>query len=354
MTLDRYLLKQFFPVFLLALGMFVLLLSLIDLFANLWRYLAYDASFSDILRVALYYLPKCVSYSLPVSLLFASAYALGDLYASNELTVVFTSGIPLFRFSAPILLIGVLLSVASFFFEDNLVIPSYKTKRELGRALLHQSRGGNNSDVVVKAEGGALIYAVDFYNEADGSLNGLTIVERDRAGRFVSLVRVRRALWDEDRWLFESAVTYEWEDGLLRVLAGSDERSFTESPDTFRRNAVEVEELSAKEAARFVEDLKAAGLPYAGALADYYRRYAFAATSLVVLLLSVSLGGRFKKNIVLMCLLSSLIAAVVYYVAQMLSMLLAKLDYIDPFAGAWAPVGLFIILGALLVGGART
>jgi lipopolysaccharide export system permease protein len=39
MILDRYLVKQFFPVFVVAAAMFVLLLSLIDLFANLWRYL---------------------------------------------------------------------------------------------------------------------------------------------------------------------------------------------------------------------------------------------------------------------------------------------------------------------------
>ena len=354
MTLDRYLVRQFFPVFVVALSLFVLLLSLIDLFANLWRYLAYDAPAQEILRVGLFYLPKCVSYALPVSLLFAAAYVLGELYARNELTVVFTSGIPLARFTAPILFLGLFISIASFYFEDRLVIPSFRMKKELGRALLHQNRSGNNSDVVVKSEGGRLVYAVDFYNDDDGSLNGLAIVERNDDGRFEALIRARRAVWMDTEWVLEGAVAYRWIDGVLKVFPYASERSFREDPDTFRRNAVEVDELSASDASLFVDDLKSTGLPFAGALADYYRRYAFAATSLVVLLLSVSIGGRFRKNILLMSLLSSLVSAVVYYVAQMLSMMLAKLGYIDPLVGAWAPVGIFTILGLVLVRHART
>jgi len=39
MILDRYLARQFIPIFLIAVSMFVFLLLLIDLFANLVRYL---------------------------------------------------------------------------------------------------------------------------------------------------------------------------------------------------------------------------------------------------------------------------------------------------------------------------
>ncbi|MDR0877720.1 MAG: LptF/LptG family permease, partial [Treponema sp.] len=97
--LDRYLVQQFLPIFAVAISMFVLLLSLIDLFANLWRYLNYEVPFKDIMRVSLFYLPKSFSYALPISLLFAAAYTLGDLYSRNELTSIFSSGIPFWRFS---------------------------------------------------------------------------------------------------------------------------------------------------------------------------------------------------------------------------------------------------------------
>ncbi len=354
MTLDRYLLRHFAPVFAAGMVFFILLLELIDLFANLWRYLAYDAAAADILRVALLYLPKCASYALPVALLFAAAYVFGDLYARNELTVVFSSGVPLARLSLGFLVLGALLSFASFFFEDVVVVPALKTKREISRVLLHQKRSGSEADVVVKSGGGRTVYSVDFYNDADSSLNGVSIVERDGAGRFLFLITSRRATWNGSYWDFVDPILYRWSEGNVTVTSFKHDGRYREQPDTFRRNAVAVEDLRAAEAAAFVTDLRAAGLPYTGALADYYRRYAFSVTPLVVMILSVAVGGGFRKNVLLMSLLISLIMSVVYYVAQMLSMMLAKLGYMPPIVGAWAPAGVFILIGALLVRRART
>jgi lipopolysaccharide export system permease protein len=66
------------------------------------------------------------------------------------------------------------------------------------------------------------------------------------------------------------------------------------------------------------------------------------------------MGGRFKKNILLMSLLASLIAAVIFYVSEMISMMMARLGYIPPLMGAWFPVFVFIVLGILLLRHAKT
>jgi lipopolysaccharide export system permease protein len=354
MTLDRYLLKLFFPILLAALVMFVLLFSLIDLFANLWRYIANGAQIIQILRVSLFYLPKCVSYSLPVSLLFAASYSLGDLYAKNELTVISTSGIPLWRFTVSLIVFGILISIGFYYFDDSVVIPTYAQKTSLSRELLQQNGGLNNSDVVIISEGGKLVYSVDYYNDADRSLHGVLILERDESLDLVSLIRARQARWVQSRWVLDDGTKYFWSHGILTERPYFEEGRYTEDPGTFRRSAVNVEELKTQDAILFIEDLKRAGFPYFKALSDYYRRFAFSVTPLVVLLLSIPMGGRFSKNILLMSLLASLIAAVIYYVAQMVTMMFAKLGYLDPLWGAWAPVIFFIGLGILFIRTART
>jgi lipopolysaccharide export system permease protein len=73
MILDRYLIRQFIPVFLVALSMFMFLLVLLDIFVNLWHYLNNQVAISRILLVSFYYLPKSLSFALPISLLFAAA-----------------------------------------------------------------------------------------------------------------------------------------------------------------------------------------------------------------------------------------------------------------------------------------
>jgi lipopolysaccharide export system permease protein len=354
MILDRYLLRQFFPVFAVAAAMFMLLLSLIDLFANLWRYLNYEVPFKEILRVCYYYLPKSFSYALPISLLFAAAYTLGDLYARNELTSIFSSGIPFWRFSAPLVAVGLLASVFAFFFEDAVVVPTFRVKNDLSRLYLHQQRTENNSDIVIKARNGEVIYSVDYYDSRSDTLNGLSIVEQTAEGVFVALVRAPQAVWTGDHWELSGALMYRWENGLLRVQPVEGLDMYREHPDTFRRNAVAVEDLQVKEAGLLAQDLKAAGLPFIGAQAEFYHRFSFSAVSLVVMVLSISMGGRFRKNILLMSLLTSLGAAVLFYVSEMISMMMAKLGYIPPMVGAWFPVALFIIAGTMLLRNAKT
>jgi lipopolysaccharide export system permease protein len=103
-----------------------------------------------------------------------------------------------------------------------------------------------------------------------------------------------------------------------------------------------------------IKDLQQAGLPYISAQADYYHRFSFSAVSFIVMILSISTGGRFRKNIMLMSLLTSLSAAVVFYIMEMLSMMMAQFGYIKPLIGAWFPVAFFSLLGLTLVVHAKT
>ena len=354
MTLDRYLIRQFFPFFFVAISMFVFLLLLIDLFANLVRYLNYEVPFTVIIKISMFFVPKCISYAMPISLLFAAAYTLGDLYARNELTTIFSSGIPFWRFTASLVLIGLIASVFSFFFEDLIVIPTHKIKSDLSKRALHQQVTEDNSDIVIKARNGRLTYSVDFFDHVKLVLNGISIVETDGEGKLISLIRAPSASWSGEYWDFRNAVIYHYEGELLRVRPLPANTSHVEHPDMFRRRAVNVEELQAKEAGLLVNDLRSAGLPFVHAQANYFHRYSFAATSLIVMILSISMGGRFRKNILLMSLFASLSVAVVYYIMEMLSMTMAGLNYIHPFVGAWFPVLSFLVIGVSLMRSAKT
>jgi len=355
MLLDKYLIRQFLPIFFIAISMFVFLLLLIDLFSNLIRYLNNEVPITTILKISLFYVPKSISYSMPMSLLFAAAYTLGDLYARNELTSVFATGIPLWRFSMAFVAVGLAASIFSFFLDDRIVIPTLKQKNELSRRALKQYVTESNSDIVIKSRNGRIIYSVDYFDSEKNILNGVNVVEMDEKGMFVSQIRAPSADWVDGHWEFKNAVIYRYdEEGVLRIYPFVSTETYNEHPDIFRRKAVNVEELNAKNAGLLIKDLRSAGLPYRHTQANYYHRYSFAATSLIVMILSISMGGRFRKNILLMSLFTSLSVAVVYYIAEMLSMTMAGLNYIHPFIGAWFPVLIFLVLGVHLLRSAKT
>jgi lipopolysaccharide export system permease protein len=241
-----------------------------------------------------------------------------------------------------------------FFFDDIAVIPTLMIKNDLSRTLLHQDRPEGRSDIVIRARYGRLIYAVDYFDFYQLTMYDIVIIEHDDNGRLGSLIRAPRAFWTGEHWELANPVIYEWVDGLLRIRNMESTNEYREDPDTFRRNMVNVEELNFRDVRGLVQDLQIAGLPYLNALADYYHRFSFATVPFVVIILSISMGGRFSKNILLMSLLSSLIAAVIFYVMEMISMMLARLGYVPPLAGAWFPVATFIIAGIILLRTAKT
>lgn len=356
-TLQAYLFRVFLPFFLGALAFFSLLLELIDLFANLWRYLALDVGTGAIGKVLLLYLPTCLSYSLPVALLFATAYTLGSLYARNELIAVFSGGVPLIDFVAPLIAFAALVSLGSFFFEDRVVLSTYREKSELSRQLLQQSRSLSNSELAVIARDGRVVYRADYYDDANRILSGLTVVERDAALTPEARTEAAQAKWQDGQWRlsgvrrFERKADGEWGESSFGSYASP---LLDEPPESFRSQNLDAREMSLSELSSYVAFLRRAGLPFGAILAERHKRFAFSFAPLVVVFLSAALGGRFRKNVLLMSLLSSLLAATGYYIAQMVSMLMAKTGLVAPAAGAWAPLIIFAIFGAALFRRART
>ena len=185
LVLHRYLVRNFVPVVIVALAFFVLIIQLVDLFANLVRYLNSGAGMREIMSVQLLYLPKAISYAVPIALLFAVSFTLGSMYAANELIAVFGAGVPLRRFVIPVLLIGALASLGSFYFEERVVIATLAQKNELSRSLLNVSRSLSNTNVTVRGLDGRYVYSVEHYNDTTQRLSNVVIVERAADGTFV-------------------------------------------------------------------------------------------------------------------------------------------------------------------------
>ncbi len=305
------------------------------------------------------YLPRCVSMSLAPALLFSAAYSFGSLRTSNELIVIHGSGVSLASFSVPVLLLAGLVSLAGFLFEDRVALPSLREKNSLARVLLGQKVTLNNAEIALLNRRAGVVWTADYFDNTEKSLSGVSAVRRDGDGRFVERVDARRAVWDEDRdrWNFQEARIWSRGSGggieeIFQTRWSSEH--YSEPPASFRRGRKNLDELTVFEAREYVRFLKSAGLPYAGGMAEYYERYAFGLTPLVVTLLSIGAGGRLRKNIVLSSLLISLASATVYYVTRMVSILLARMDLVSPFAGAVAPLAVFLLCGVALFRTAHT
>jgi lipopolysaccharide export system permease protein len=357
-TIHFMLLRIFAVFFLIAILFFVLVLELLDVFANLWRYLAQDTPPAAILHIAWLYLPKCISYSIAPSLLFAGSYSLGLLYKNNELISILGSGLSLYRLVLPLLVLGLALSAGGFYFEETVVIDTFQAKNQLYRATIKQEVSFSNTNVTVMSEDSRTIYQVEYYNDKKQSLTQVLILRRDVEGRFASRIDADWAEWNGKNWVLHNGRRYlnDLQTGIVseEKVGILDDQELVEPPTTFRKTTRRIEELQAAQARDWVTRLRRAGLPFREALTEYYKKFFFALNPLIVALIASGIGGRFRKNVLLMNLLAALILTVIYYVGQMISLILAKNGLIPPLAGAGMAFLVFLAGGLLLLRTART
>ncbi len=357
-TISRMLLKNALSIFLIAIVFFVIIIQVIDLFANLTRYINQEVPFIQVLMMQSYFIPKSISFALPMALLFSIAFTMGTLYSNNELVAILGAGIPLFRLVLPLLFLGIMLSVFSFYFEDNVVIQSSRIKNQRSRELLGVTQSFSNADVTLIGSQGQVVYFADYYNDATQTITNVLLVIRSDNGMFHSRVEGRSARWNGRTWEIPDADIF-----LLNQDTGELEKThdtlFSDPvldtpPSSFRRQTQDLGDLTLNEASQQIQSLQTAGLPFRTALTEYYERFAFSLTPFIVTLLSCAIGSRLKKNIVLLSLLLSLTVSVGYYVIQMVLSILAGVGGIPPVIGAFSGATLFFIIGSVMLLRAKT
>ncbi len=354
MTLLYYIFKKFLPVFIGALSFFSFVLVLLDLLMNIWSYISSEIPVMQVLYIELLYVPKTLSFAIPLSILFASSYILSDLYAKNELTSIFASGISLFRFTLPLLVFAFFASIGLFYFEDRVVVPTYAKKIEIENLALKKNKSRNNDRIVLLSDNGSVIYKADYYDDKSKKIFGLYVVRRDENRRLKKILQSDTALWKDGIWQFNGYTVYEADGDGFTITNDVSGMEITEPPETFQSNVTDIEAVNISDSKVYLAHLKRTGLPSAEALSQYYKKYSFPFIVFIVVFLSIGLSGKTRKNVLLVSLGLCLASAVGFYVLQMVTMLLARFGLIPPAMGAWFPVVTFVIISSILLRFSRT
>ena len=353
-----YILKKVIPFCFVSLIFIALILNLVDLFMNISKYLEMEAPAKDVLWVMIYYIPKTVWYAGPIAFLFSVTYVLSDLYSKNEMEAIFASGVSLFRFVLPVFVFAIILSVGMFYLEDKLVVTNMEKKNALQKYLLDEVESANNENIVVLSDSAKVVYKAKRYRDSLKRLDNVFFVFRDDEKSLKAIIHAQMAVWNEDtlQWDLDGAVQFEMIDGELKRTALSDtyKSQLTESYEIFRRTTVDVATVNVADAKVYINHLKKAGLPYNEQLSVYYKKFSFPFILFIAAFLAVGVTGKTRKNVLLISLSLSIVAVVLFYVFQMVTMVLAKTGVMTPFMGAWLPDIVFLFIAGILLKFSRT
>jgi LPS export ABC transporter permease LptG/LPS export ABC transporter permease LptF len=132
--LDRYVLREVIPSFLLGIGVFTFVLLLNEILRLAKNLVTQSASLADASAILLHLLPSVLCLTIPMGFLLGVLIALGRLSADSEIVAMRASGVSLYRLLTPILLAAALAWAAT----SNLIIRVLPDSNQRVRLLLLQ------------------------------------------------------------------------------------------------------------------------------------------------------------------------------------------------------------------------
>lgn len=119
--LIKYLLKDLFLYFLVAFLFFFMIFFVNQILLTVEDLLAKSAPFKEVMRIMFYSLPFIIAQSAPFATLVGFLMSLGGMMSSNEILIFRAAGFSFIRLLLPVAMLGIIISLGSFFVNDYLL-----------------------------------------------------------------------------------------------------------------------------------------------------------------------------------------------------------------------------------------
>jgi lipopolysaccharide export system permease protein len=291
-------------------------------------------------------------------MLVATIFLFLTLSRYHELTALKAAGMSLYRASAPIMLLAVVVAVGSGLFQE-LVLPFLN---ERGDRVDHvKIRGQQPRHLQSRSRlwlrgGDTRFYRVELLSPVTVELYGVTVLEIDERYRLVNRLDARKAHWSPQGW--------DLTDGALREISPTGgvvtvpfQHAAFEMQETFAdftQIQKPVSAMSYFELKDYVNRLQAAGFQVKKYLVDLYSKLSSPLKNLIMVLVAIPFALQAPRGGRLFGIGLAIGIMAAYTVVHYVALAFSRADLLPPLLAAWTANIIFLGLGASLFLRART
>ncbi len=209
--LDRYVASELVGPFAFGLAAFTLSFAAINILA-IGRLVSEEhASLILAIEYFLWQLPQVIVTVVPMAMLLGTLLALGRLSGESELIAMKAGGVGLVRAVAPLLVIGVVVSIAAYELQER-VVPFANDQavylREDAIKQIGAFGGGQHTVITQLPGGGKQVTIFGAFQPTTGQLLFVTIITYGPDNRPRGFVYSDRGHYVAPAWTFDNASTY--------------------------------------------------------------------------------------------------------------------------------------------------
>ena len=352
--LDKYIISSFFKKLFNILSVFVVIFLVVDIIDHIDKILDHSITLYQISMLYIYSIPQYINIGFPMAMLIATVMTFTILQKNNELTALKASGVSIYRLTIPFIFIGILCSVAMFYFENIVVTKSFSLKSDLKKEYFQKTKKNQfrNHNIIVQLNEKEII-SIDKFDHRSKIAKNISIQGFEN-NLMVSRLDAKEMKWKDDSWFANEVLFRTFDNDSIFY-------SKLDSSLSINLTAIDLIELNTKPSemnywalSEFVTKLQNNGKEFKKWLVDLHFKTAFAFSNILMVIFGISLSIRKPRSNLLAGVGSSIFVIFIYYLMIKTGQTMGYKGIIVPFFSVWFPNIIFLMSGLVLLYKTRT
>jgi len=356
--IDQYILKKFLLSLIIILSSFLIIFVIVSVIDLLDKFIEKELTSKEILLFYIYSLPSFVSIALPMSILISTVFTFGSLQKNNEITAIKASGISIRRIGRSILICGVLFCIASFYFQNTIVVSSTQKRYEIDKKLRPNNNKFNKNrknNIYYHLKNHFLeIKKFNYKNDTGYNVS----IQNYSGSDLIYRLDAKKMIWDNEKkiWNLKNCDIRKWKNNNIFFHTIIDTSIYIEdvNPDIIKKDFVKPEEMDYWELSSFIKKLEAKGLDSSRWRVNKHYKTAFSCIPFIMIIFGLGLSIQKPRANHALGIGLSIIVIFMYYALITMGKNFGYNGVISPFLSVWTTNFIFLFLGTYIYINART
>lgn len=278
-----------------------------DMFENLDKFIDKGLKLHIIGQYYMYFIPEILKLVLPLSVLLASLFTTSKFVNFAEMIAFNSSGQSVYRFIAPIFIIGIFLTGITLYFNGWVVPNANSAKLRFEREVLGKNINSSSQANLYFQESDNRIIRIENFDE-NNSISTNISIQKFNKNELIYRYDIKQMTWDNSKndWKLSSTFkrifdTTQAKEKMLidsgKYLHDYEElKNILLSPALIRKKQTKPDEMNLTELEEFIASEERTGQDVTRNKVDYYSRISYPFAGLVTIIFGVSLSSNRRKG----------------------------------------------------------
>lgn len=357
-TLDRYVIREVLPPFVIALLVFTFILIIPFIIELAEQMIAKGVPWPMLVRLMVTLLPQALALTIPMALLIAILVAFGRLSTDREVVVMMACGVSPYRLLRPLALLALVSWATSSWVLLKAMPDANQTFRELTMQIVADRAEGEVRPRVFFEDFPNMVLYVREIPPTGGWQDVLAADTKNPAQPVIYLARSGRMLVDRQARTIQMVLidgarhTTKLDDPAAYEVLKFKQMVVSLDPESvFPRNgpARGDRELSVAELRQRVRELEAAGVSTHNPIMEIHKKFSIPVACFVFAVIGLALGASNRKDGKLASFVLGIAVIFVYYVVMFTAQAMTKGSLVPAWLSMWLPDIVLGVVGVLLL-----